>query len=316
VGTQSGREVSRGGLLLPLLLLGALTLPAGLPAQFRASALGSVSQTIDGTRITVEFSRPQARGRDSLFGGVVKWGEVWTPGANWATTLEVSRAVKLDGHAVAQGKYSVWLVVRPAASWTLVLDPRAHRFHMNPPDSTPEQIRFAVRPEPRPFVEVLTWWFPADRPTGTTLAMQWGTTYLAFEVEVAPSHPLTIAADKAEPFVGIYELHWLSPSGSLPPGMTIMEQPLSSEPVSFTISHEGGRLVARWQLGPGLRTVTIVLVPLTDDSFLTGFLDAKGSVRDLETEMVFEFVLASGRATRFEIRGLGDILLATADRKG
>ena len=52
------------------------------------------------------------------------------------------------------------------------------------------------------------------------------------------------------------------------------------------------------------------------DVMKTGFLDAGGSVRDLETEMVFEFVLVNGRATSFEIRGLGDALLATANRKG
>ena len=42
---------------------------------------------VNGTTITLDFSRPVARGRDSLFGGVVHWGELWTPGANWATKL-------------------------------------------------------------------------------------------------------------------------------------------------------------------------------------------------------------------------------------
>ena len=43
-------------------------------AQVRASERGSVSQTIDGTVITVDYGRVQARGRDSLFGKVVKRG--------------------------------------------------------------------------------------------------------------------------------------------------------------------------------------------------------------------------------------------------
>ena len=301
--------------MLPPLLFGVLAFPSALPAQFRASELGSVSQTIDGTRITVEFSRPQARGRAALFGSVVKWGEVWTPGANWATTLEVSRDVRLNGHDLAKGKYSVWIVVRPAANWTLVLDPRFRRFHMNPPDSTPEQIRFAVRPEQRPFLEVLTWWFPANRPAGTTLAMQWGTSYMALDVEVTPSHPLTIAADQAAPFLGTYDFRWVAPTGSLPPGLTIMDRPVSSQPVTFTISHEAGRLIGRWNPAPTPRTAAIVLVRQTSDWFVTGFLDERGSVRDLEAEMVFEFVMANGRAASFEIRGLGDALLATATRK-
>jgi DUF2911 family protein len=305
--------------LVALLLppsLATFGFPARLPAQFRASALGSVTQTIDGTKITVEFSRPQVRGRDSLFGRVVHWGEVWTPGANWATTLEVSKDVKLNSHPLARGKYSVWMVVRPAADWTLVLDPRFRRFHMYPPDSTPEQIRFPVRPEARPFVEVLTWWFPANSPRGATLAMQWGTTYVPLAVEVQPSHPLTIARDTASPYLGSYEFQWTAPSGVLPPGITISGEPLIQQPSTFTLTYEGGSLIGGWRPAPEPSMERIVLVPLGNDMFVTGFLDAKGTVRDLELEMVFEFTTQAGRVTGVELRGLGDALLGTAKRKG
>jgi len=289
--------------------------PVELAAQFRSSELGSVSQTIDGTRITVEFSRPQARGRDSLFGRVVKWGEVWTPGANWATTLEVSKDVKLDGHPVPKGKYSVWMAVRPAAEWTLVLDPRVHRFHMNPPDSTLQQIRFPVRPEVRPFTEVLTWSFPANRPSGTTLVMQWGTTSVALQIEVQPSHRLTVAADVAARYLGAYDFTWTAPSSVLPSGMTIMGEQLSTRPSTFTVGYEAGRLIGGWKPASNSEMEKLVLVPLLNDWFVTGFLDQKGEVRDLETEMVFEFTLMAGRATSFEIRGLGDVLMGTGKRK-
>lgn len=299
------RRSSLATLVPPASLAFALAFPAGLPAQFRASELGSASQTIDGTRITVEYSRPRARGRDSLFGKVVKWGEVWTPGANWATTLEVSKDVKLNGHAVPKGKYSVWMVVRPAAEWTMVLDPRFHRYHMSPPDSAAEQIRFQLRLQERPFIELLTWSFPDNRQSGATLAMQWGTSYAPLEVEVEPSHRLTIAADKASPYLGTYEFLWAGPSGT----------PVSPQPVAFTLAYESGRLIGRWTPVPDPTMERIVLVPLANDWFLTGFFDEKGAVYDLETEMVFEFTLQAGRATGFEIRGLGDAVMATAKRK-
>ena len=72
--------------------------------QVKASEPATVSQTIDGTEIALAYSRPRARGRDSLFGKVVTWQEVWTPGANWATTLEVSRNVRVNGHQLPLGK--------------------------------------------------------------------------------------------------------------------------------------------------------------------------------------------------------------------
>ncbi len=77
-----------------LVLLSALTLlpPRDASAQIRASELQTIAQVVDGTRITVEYSRPRLRGRTAIFGTkAVKWDEVWTPGANWATTLERKR---------------------------------------------------------------------------------------------------------------------------------------------------------------------------------------------------------------------------------
>jgi hypothetical protein len=70
----------------PLLVcaLSALVVPA-LPAQIVASERAMVAQTVDGTRITVDNSRPRARGRTNIYGGMEKWGTTWTPGADDAT---------------------------------------------------------------------------------------------------------------------------------------------------------------------------------------------------------------------------------------
>ena len=51
--------------LLAAVLITALVAPAA--AQIRASERGTVSQTVDGTVITVDYSRPRIRGRDSVF---------------------------------------------------------------------------------------------------------------------------------------------------------------------------------------------------------------------------------------------------------
>lgn len=104
-------------------------------AQVRASEPGTVSQTVDGTTLTVVYSRPVARGRSPLFGGVVRWDQVWTPGANWATTLEVDKDVHLNGVLVPKGKYSVWIVPRENADWSVYLNENDRLFHTQRPDS-------------------------------------------------------------------------------------------------------------------------------------------------------------------------------------
>ena len=154
-------------------------------AQGKLSEHAVVAQTVAGTTITVEYDRPQARGRDSLFGKVVKWGSYWTPGANWATTIAVDHDVKLNGAELPKGKYSVWAVVEAPDHWTLELRRTWHKFHVPPPtDPNDVQLRLKVQPATGPPVEVLTFDFPAVRPTGTTLRLSWGTVVLPLDIDL------------------------------------------------------------------------------------------------------------------------------------
>src|SRR5262245_15914821 len=102
-------------------LMSAAVLVAARSAagQVRASERGRVSQVVDGTWIELDYGRPRLRGR-TAFGEVVHWGEIWTPGANFATTIRFGKAVKVSGHSVPAGRYSMWL--RPTEQeWTLFL---------------------------------------------------------------------------------------------------------------------------------------------------------------------------------------------------
>jgi hypothetical protein len=164
-------------------------------AQVKPSEHGMVAQTVDGTTITIEYDRPVARGRDSLFGKVVKLDQLWTPGANWATTIEVSKNVQLDGHTVPDGKYSLWMIPRATDDWTVVLSRSARRFHTQRPDSSDDLLRYTVRPEHGPHAEVLTWSFPMVTSEGTTLQFQWGTTMIPLRITVQPTRTRSDTSD-------------------------------------------------------------------------------------------------------------------------
>ena len=196
-GFKRPARVSRAAAGLVLLL------PAAGAAQMRASERASVSQTLDGTTITVEYGRPRARGRE-LFGSEVPWGKVWT-GANWATTIDVNRDITIGGRPLHHGRYSVWLQVQPG-DWTAIFDREPHRFHTNPPAETSDQVRFPVTPGTGPRVETLTWSFPEYRATATTLQMAWGTTTVSLPIEVQSSRPLTVTAEFASRYTGTFRL--------------------------------------------------------------------------------------------------------------
>jgi hypothetical protein len=143
------------GLLLP-----GTAAPA--EAQIKASERGGVHQTVDGTTITVDYARPRDRGRSPLFGGdVVHWDHVWTPGADWATTLEIDKPVSIQGTDVPVGKYSVWFVVKDTTVWEVRLDPRDSLFHLPEPEAHDSLITFMAEVHQRePYRETLTWSSP------------------------------------------------------------------------------------------------------------------------------------------------------------
>jgi hypothetical protein len=194
----------------------------------------------------------------------------------------------------------MWLVVGPD-QWIMVLDPRAHMYHTEMPDSTPAQLRWVVHPGEGAFTEVLTFSFPEVRPTGATLLLRWGTMALSLKVDVEPKHRLTLSAADAAPYLGVWRYHWA-------------EEPDSAPPSRITIVQENGMLIGHWDPAPWKEAATIVLVKIADDWFIVGTME-NGELTDLMTEFVFEFSRKSGKPSGFETRDERDQLLASATRE-
>src|SRR5262249_42437108 len=126
-GSSRPRNMLR---LNPLsLVVGIALVPASVTAQgYPFSQRGSVSQTVAFTTISVTYGRPIARGR-ALFGQLVPWDSVWHPGAASATGFVSDPAVPREGHRVKAGEFSLWLLPRERAAWTVILSRAAHTFH-------------------------------------------------------------------------------------------------------------------------------------------------------------------------------------------
>jgi hypothetical protein len=289
--------------LLMAVALSATTLALPASAQVRASELSTMAQTIDGTHITMVYSRPRTRGRDPVFGTrVANWDEVWTPGANWATTFEVDRDITLDSHPVPKGKYSVWFVIRKSGDWSFVLDPRSHRYHMDPPDSTAAQIRFIVHPREAPFADVLTWTMPDLRMEGGTLAMHWARTVISANVDVSPSLVTTLAEGEARPYLGTYDYAELDATGKV------------TKTSTFVVDYEDGTLKGAWVPQDGYFR-HFALVRIAPDWFAPGVYD-KGVIYEvLRPDMTLEFTRVNGRSVSFMLRDGDDMVTAKATRR-
>jgi hypothetical protein len=278
-----------------------LALPSPAGSQIRASEMGSVSQTLDGTTITVAYSRPVARGR-MLFGEVVPWNIVWTPGANWATTFEADKDVRLNGVKVPAGRYSVWMIPRPEA-WTLTLNPNPEIFHFVKPDSAADQIHVAVEPEESHHVEMLTWSFPMVRGDAAVLAMTWGTTSVPVQVLVPPTEPVEIATEERQIFLGAYDL-------------AVLPLPGWQTEATFTVTEKDGRLRGHlpFPIHPG-DELEFDLVPAGLNRFSAG-LYRNDELFNVEMGVTFEFDVMGEDASGVVMRGIEGTAFAEGKRAG
>jgi hypothetical protein len=332
---------------LPAMAAGLLVLLAVTPMQasaqeglYRISQRATLSQKLGSTLISLDYSRPLVRNRTDLFGKVVHWGELWTPGANEATVLEVDEEVKLNGNTVAPGRWSMWIVPSRVGPWEMVLEARDSLFHTQRPELTDEQVRFIVEAhQDAPLTEALTWSFPRIAQDGGTMRLNWGSLQIDMDVEVKSIEPVTtVTADEAALYVGTWrvtaqpnpEMGQAPPPtvltvrhsedgsllASVPPGAfgpppdpaTLVSADESKMSAQERERAEARRVIAAQQQ----EAFEYLLVPRARGIFLMGWIQ-DGLLYDVE-QVYHEFEFEEGRAVRLTVRGDNDQIFATATR--
>lgn len=112
------------------------------------SPLDEESLTSGGVTVTVEYSRPSARGR-LIFGpedqqALQPFGEYWRLGANEATEITFNRDVTFNGSPVKAGTYSMYAFPGPN-SFEVVLNTEIDRSGANPPKEENDAVRTKVQ---------------------------------------------------------------------------------------------------------------------------------------------------------------------------
>jgi hypothetical protein len=140
--------------------------------------------TVGGSSMFIEYGRPSTRGR-KIFGSLIRWDEVWCPGADEATYLSTSRALRVGNMALPAGSYSLW--IQPTEDvWTLIFNKDWNTFHTSY-RSRSDFGKVQMQKETLPAnVEQLTFTIePNAGAPGGRIAMSWATTKVSvpFTVE-------------------------------------------------------------------------------------------------------------------------------------
>ena len=83
------------------------------------SPLQTVKQAFALSDISIEYSRPSAKGR-VIYGDIVPFGKVWRTGANGATKITFGDDVKVEGTDVKAGTYALY-TMPGKDSWDIML---------------------------------------------------------------------------------------------------------------------------------------------------------------------------------------------------
>lgn len=97
-------------------MLAALTTVFTVQAQELPvpSPYAEVMQKVGLTDVKVEYSRPGVKER-KIFGGLLKWGQVWRTGANASTKITFSTDATVGGEEIKAGTYSVFTQLEEGA---------------------------------------------------------------------------------------------------------------------------------------------------------------------------------------------------------
>jgi hypothetical protein len=159
-----------------------LALSEPVHAQPQASQHGGVFQLVNTTTISLEFDRPVLRGR-SIFGELLDYEAVWTPGANRATWIDFSAPVRVQGQPLPAGRYGIWTIPHENAPWEIIFVSEWDAHHSFFPMES-ERLRVRATPESSSHMEVLAFYFPVVGPYETTLRFHWGELVVPLRIEV------------------------------------------------------------------------------------------------------------------------------------
>jgi hypothetical protein len=164
--------------LFVFILTSSLLAQLDLP---RLSQKSTISQNFGYTTVSLEYHRPNVKGR-TIWGDLVPFDKVWRTGANDATTIEFSTDVSINGNKIPSGKYT-FFTIPTKADWTVILNRVNKQWGAFSYDEKQDLIRFTVKTEPINFIESLLFWYSDLTINSVVINFGWEKIHFSFKVE-------------------------------------------------------------------------------------------------------------------------------------
>lgn len=147
----------------------------------RPSPPGTATVTLNGKKITVDYSRPYLKGR-KIGSEIVPYGKVWRTGANEATTLTTEADLDIGGTSVPAGKYTLW-TLPTEDNWKLIVNKQTGQWGTDY-DQSQDLARIDMqKSQTQQPVEQFTMSFNKKGSDTADLILEWGTTRVSVPIK-------------------------------------------------------------------------------------------------------------------------------------
>jgi len=148
----------------------------------RPSPDATVTQFVGVTEVKIDYSSPAVKGR-KIWGELVPFGEIWRTGANEATTITFSDAVKVNGTELAAGTYGIHTI--PGESeWEFIFSKDTKIDGSSNFDKEKEVLRVKAKPEEHHFMERMTFLFTDVTDNSASVNLLWDKLKVSFNIEI------------------------------------------------------------------------------------------------------------------------------------
>jgi hypothetical protein len=139
------------------------------PANYPILKMNGKAKDLPVARVL--YSRPMKTNR-TIFGGIVKYGELWRLGANEATELEIFKNVKIGGKAVPKGRYTLYCIPYEN-KWTIIINKDNFSWGSFTYNAKKDLLRVDIPVQAsEENAEALTMYFE-EKGTGANLVIMW-----------------------------------------------------------------------------------------------------------------------------------------------
>ena len=148
------------------------------------SPFSKISQQVGLTNVTLEYSRPSAKGR-VVFGELVPYNKVWRTGANAATKITFKEVAKIGGKTIQPGEYAIYTI--PGENrWVIIIHSNTSLRSIagGAYKASNDVFRFEIVPKKTNHVETFTCQFSQVKTNALMLDIVWENTLISIPIEV------------------------------------------------------------------------------------------------------------------------------------